>query len=141
MAPSYMYKWLVTIIKVLPMVMEILRHALKKESDYTFANCYLYNHIGNNWSGDEDARNYFKPSIQFLAESLDSVKRAMDPAVTRGKITQLLNEYFPGMLQYIRQESQDQGLDGGPIEINESTPIDLDFFIGSLNFYMVSMNY
>ena len=123
--------------KVLPMVMEILRHALTKESDYTFANCYLYNHVGNNWAGNEDARAYIKPSIQFLAGCLESVKKAMNPVATRGKIIQLLHDNFPEMLPYVRQESQAQGLGGGAIEINETTPINLDFFIGSLNFYMV----
>ena len=36
------------------MVMQVLRHALTKESDYTFANCFLYNHIGQNWDGNVD---------------------------------------------------------------------------------------
>ena len=120
------------------MVMQVLRHALTKESDYTFANCFLYNQIGQNWDGSVDPRNYIKPSIKFLAGCLDSVKRAMVPVTTRARMLELIDENFPTMLTYIRQESRNQGLGGGPIDINESTQIDLQFFTGSLNFYKVS---
>ena len=121
--------------------MQILRHAFVKESDYIFANCYLYNHVGNNWDDNENARDYIKPSINFLAGCLDSVKTTITPITTRETMFQLLAENFPRMLPYIRQESRNQGLGSRPIELTENIPIDLDFFIGSINFYTVCLIY
>ena len=128
------------------MQMEIFRAAFMEDSDYIYSNVYFYHEL-DGWNTNQVTESLVKPSVQFIGEILDGVKKSLTTTVMRSRMIRLMNKYFPGMMEYIQAESLNQrnenaGENTVEVQIRENTPISLRFFEVSIEFYKVTlMNY